>query len=85
MKDLLDYLVKALVDKPEEVKIGEVNNSPGNTVLTLHVAQADMGKIIGKQGKIIRALRLLLKVKGIKTGQYARLELAEESSPDSLG
>jgi len=85
MKTLLEFIVKQLVDSPDIVEITENKESTGYVTLTLHVASADMGKIIGKQGKIIRALRLLLKAKAIKSGQRFRLEIAEPVEETSRG
>lgn len=80
MKALLTFLVKEIVDNPEAVTVEDTKDEQGMQVLTLHVADSDMGKVIGKQGKIIRALRLMLKVKAIKTQQHVRLEIAEPQS-----
>lgn len=77
MKDLLNYIVKQLVENPEAVSIKESQDETGNLLLSLQVAPEDMGKVIGKQGKIINSLRLLLKAKAIKTKQRVRLELVE--------
>ena len=77
MKKLLSFIVTQLVDHPEEVEIFEETDQNGIIKLTLKVADSEMGKIIGKQGRIIRALRSLLKVKAIKTNQQVFLELAE--------
>jgi predicted RNA-binding protein YlqC (UPF0109 family) len=83
MKELLSYLVTQLVDNPEAVQVEELNNPQEGTTLILHVDQSDMGKVIGRGGKIIRALRLLLKVKAIKTHQRVRLEIAEPQTPSA--
>ena len=55
MKDLVEFIVKALVDHPEEVKVSEVEGEQ-SVIYEIRVAQEDMGKIIGKQGRIARAL-----------------------------
>jgi hypothetical protein len=83
MKDLLTFVVTQIVDQPEAVSVDETTDPEGTLVLTLHVADDDMGKVIGRSGKIIRALRLLLKVKAIRTNQHVRLELAEPEVPVS--
>ena len=59
LKDLVEYLAKALVDNPEEVKVTEVEGESA-TVLELSVAKADLGKVIGRQGKTARAMRTIL-------------------------
>ena len=60
MKELVEVIAKALVDHPEEVSVNEKNE--GRTiVLDLHVAEGDMGKVIGKQGRIAKAIRSVVK------------------------
>jgi predicted RNA-binding protein YlqC (UPF0109 family) len=60
MKELLLYSVKALVDNPDEIKINEVDRD-GELVLELSVAPSDMGKVIGRQGRIVKAIRSVIK------------------------
>ena len=79
MKDLLKFLVKQLVDNPKAIEIKEETDQSGLITLKLHVDAKDMGRVIGKQGSIINALRLLLKVKAIKDKKRVRLELIEDS------
>ena len=83
MKSLLQYLVTQLVDKPEAIQITEEVDPHGTIKLSLKVDELDMGKIIGKKGKIIHALRLLLRVKAIKTQQRVFLEIIEPSKQNS--
>ena len=65
MKELVEVIAKALVDHPEEVSVNEKNE--GRTiVLELHVAEGDMGKVIGKQGRIAKAIRSLVKAAAAK-------------------
>lgn len=65
MKELVEVIAKALVDHPEEVSVNEKNE--GRTiVLELHVAEGDMGKVIGKQGRIARAIRSVVKAAAAK-------------------
>lgn len=78
MKNLLQYLTENLVNNPSDVKIEEENNE-SFTRLKLSVHKDDMGRIIGRGGKIIQALRNLLKIKAIKEGKQVQLELVEES------
>ena len=59
MKELLLYMAKNLVDKPEEVTVEEVTDEEGK-VLELHVAEGDMGKVIGRQGRIAKEIRTCL-------------------------
>ncbi|NLB82071.1 MAG: KH domain-containing protein [Clostridiaceae bacterium] len=60
MKELLDYIAKSLVSNPDEVIVSQVE-SDSSIMLNLHVAQSDMGKVIGKQGKIARAIRSVIR------------------------
>ena len=76
MKDLVMMMAQALVDKPEEVKIKEVEGDK-TTVLELTVAKDDLGKIIGKQGKTARALRTILNATATKLKKRAVLEIIE--------
>lgn len=65
MKELVGVIAKALVDHPEEVSVNEKNE--GRTiVLELHVAEGDMGKVIGKQGRIAKAIRSVVKAAAAK-------------------
>ena len=61
MKELLYYIVKALVENPDEISITEKNREDGELVLELTVAQSDMGKVIGRQGRIVKAIRSIMK------------------------
>lgn len=65
MKELVEVIAKTLVDHPEEVSVNEKNE--GRTiVLELHVAEGDMGKVIGKQGRIAKAIRSVVKAAAAK-------------------
>jgi uncharacterized protein len=76
-KDLIIINAQALVDNPEQVSINEVDD--GNTVLyELTVAKSDIGKIIGKQGKNITAIRTILNAIAGKTQKRSRLELMDQ-------
>ena len=63
MEELLDYLARNLVDRPDEVRV-ERTERDGAVVLRLHVAEEDIGKVIGRQGRIARALRTLARASG---------------------
>ena len=76
MKDLVEFIVKALVDHPEEVKVSEVEGEQ-SVIYEIRVAQEDMGKIIGKQGRIARALRTIVKAAGSKRGKKTAVEILE--------
>lgn len=76
MKELIEQIAKALVDKPEDVAVAEVEGER-TTVFELRVAQSDLGKVIGKQGKTARAMRTLLSAAGTKIGKRCVLEILE--------
>jgi predicted RNA-binding protein YlqC (UPF0109 family) len=72
----LEYVVKTLVDKPEEVKIDRTVDEMG-VLLTLSVSSEDMGKIIGRQGNTAKAIRILLRVVGMKNNARVNLKINE--------
>ena len=76
MKDLLIQIVKALVDNPEQVQINEIEGSQ-TVVLELRVYKSDMGRIIGKQGKMANAIRTILNAASGKTEKRYVLEIME--------
>ena len=76
MKDTLLFLLSNLVEKTEALHIDE-ETTEGKTILVIHAAQEDIGKIIGKHGRIIRALRDLIKVIAMKQNAYVDIVIAE--------
>ncbi len=76
MKDLLEYLAKSLVDHPEDVTVQETETDT-TVVLELTVAKDDIGKVIGKQGRIARALRTIVKASAVKNGKRAIVEIVD--------
>lgn len=76
MKDLIGYIVRALVDHPEQVSISEVDGSQ-TSVLSLKVAKEDFGKVIGKQGRTAKAMRALLSAASAKIKKRTVLEIIE--------
>ena len=76
MKQLIEQIAKALVDKPEAVSVSEVDGEK-TTVIELRVAQEDLGKVIGKQGRTARAMRTILNAAGTKIGKHCVLEILE--------
>ena len=73
-KDLVEYVAKSLVDDPESVTVTEIEEDEG-TVIELHVAEDDMGKVIGRNGSVAKALRTLLKVTAAREGSSVQLEI----------
>ena len=74
MKELVTFLAQGLVEHPDSVRVEE-SDSPGMVQLKLTVAESDKGKIIGKAGKVIKALRSLLSVEGIKANRKVFLTI----------
>ena len=76
MKDLIEYIAKALVDAPDQVKVNEVVGEK-TSVLELSVAKEDLGKVIGKQGRTARAIRTILSAASTKIRKRSVLEIIE--------
>ena len=76
MEELLDYLARQLVDAPDEVRVERFERESGEIVLELHVAEADRGKVIGKGGRIARALRTVVKASAVRSGRRVHVEIA---------
>ena len=76
MKELLLYMAKNLVDDPEAVTVTEVENEDGK-VLELRVAEADMGKVIGRQGRIAKEIRTIIKTVALRTGEKVSVEIMD--------
>ena len=72
--DLVAYVARSLVDDPDAVSVEVVNGEEG-MVIELHVAEADMGKVIGRNGSVAKALRTLLKVTSARSGEPVSLEI----------
>lgn len=77
MKEFLEYIARSLVDQPDAVHI-EVEEDDEQVTLTLSVDQADMGRVIGREGRIANAIRSLLRVMGTKEGRHVELEIVDE-------
>lgn len=76
MKELLETLAKALVDKPDEVEVSVLEGEK-SVILQLKVASDDVGKVIGKQGRIAKALRTIIKASSVKEGKKAVVEIID--------
>ena len=76
MKDLLLYMAKNLVDDPEAVTVTEVSGEEGK-VLELHVAPGDMGKVIGRQGRIAKEIRTIVKTVAQRTGEKVTVDIVD--------
>ena len=78
MKELIEYIAKSLASKPDEVRVieeEEEQDDEKRIILKLEVAPEDKGKIIGRQGRVAQAMRMLLRVAAVKTGTRAILEI----------
>jgi predicted RNA-binding protein YlqC (UPF0109 family) len=73
-RDLVEYVARSLVDNPDAVRV-EVVRDPDGTIIELHVAEDDMGKVIGRNGSVAKALRTLLKVTSARDGEPVSLEI----------
>jgi predicted RNA-binding protein YlqC (UPF0109 family) len=76
VEELVEYLARRLVDNPDEVSVERVERDDA-VVLLLRVAEDDRGKVIGRQGRIVRALRTLVRASGARQHERALLEIVE--------
>ena len=76
LKELIDYIARALVDNPDQVKVSEIEGEK-TSVIELSVAKEDLGKVIGKQGRTARAMRTILSAASTKAKKRAVLEIIE--------
>jgi predicted RNA-binding protein YlqC (UPF0109 family) len=74
VKEFLEYVARSLVDSPDEVRV-EMDEDGDEVSLVLHVEQADMGRVIGRDGRIANAIRSLLRVMGTRDGRHVELEI----------
>jgi hypothetical protein len=75
VKELIEYIAKSLAANPSEVIVTEVPSEEGQVLLKLQVAEEDKGKIIGRQGRVAQAMRVLLRVRAVKDDVRASLEI----------
>lgn len=78
MKEFLEYVARSLVDQPDAVWV-QVDEEDDETVLTLGVDQADMGRVIGRDGRIANAIRSLLRVMAARDGRHVELEIVSDA------
>jgi predicted RNA-binding protein YlqC (UPF0109 family) len=76
MKDLIDYIARSLVDDPSQVEISQGRRG-SQVILRLQVAKEDMGRVIGKSGRVANAMRVLLRVSAAQEGKRATLDIVE--------
>jgi predicted RNA-binding protein YlqC (UPF0109 family) len=75
-KDLIEYLAKSLVDDPAQVQVNIIEGEK-STILELRVAENDIGKVIGKHGRIAKAIRTVLQAVSVRTGKHIVLEILD--------
>jgi len=76
MKELIEYIAKALVDSPDQVRVSEIEGER-TSVIELSVAKEDLGKVIGKQGRTAKAMRTILNAASTKLRKHSVLEIIE--------
>jgi uncharacterized protein len=77
VEDLLEYLARALVDEPDRVEVEGFDEDDGTIVLELHVAEADAGKVIGRGGRTVAALRTVMKAVATRDGQRVLVDVVD--------
>ena len=75
-KELIEYIVRSLVDNPDRVELNLIEGEK-STIIELRVAPEDIGKVIGKQGRIAKALRTILSATSTKSGKHTSLEILD--------
>jgi predicted RNA-binding protein YlqC (UPF0109 family) len=76
MKELIEYIAKSLVDQPDQVRVNEIAGANA-IIYELRVAPGDMGRVIGKKGRVANAMRTLVRVAAARVGKRAILEIVE--------
>lgn len=79
MKQFLESLIKSIVEKPDAVSISEEHDDQGRELLIISVDPEDMGRVIGKSGKVINAVRTIMRVVAIRQGVKVRIDLKDEA------
>jgi len=77
MKELVEYMAQALVDDPSQVSVTEVSTGP-DLILELRVGPGDMGRVIGRQGRVVNAMRALVQMCAARDARRAQLEIVED-------
>ena len=77
MEELLEYLARSLVDKPDEVSVESFEEDDGTVVLELHVAEDDAGKVIGRGGRTVAAMRTVMKAASVRHGHRVLVDVVD--------
>ncbi len=80
MKELLEYMVKELVDNPDDVKITEEDEDDKTVIFKLSVAEDDLGKVIGKKGRTANSLRIIMRAASAKRGKSSIVKILDDST-----
>ncbi len=81
IQELVEYIARCLVEDPSQVRVSVVENGNALT-LELHVAPGDMGRVIGKGGRVANAIRTLVRVAAVRQGKRATLEVIDQAAPE---
>ncbi len=84
MKEFIEFIIKHIVDEPDEVQINEIVGEQ-TVVFELRVGKGDMGKVIGRHGQTARSLRILLTAAAAKQGMRSVLEILEDETENAIG
>lgn len=82
MREVFEYIAKNLVDEPDEVQVEEFEEDDGTVVIEITAAPDDMGKIIGKNGRLARALRQIARALGTREGVRTNVDIVDEITPE---
>lgn len=85
MKDLVTYIVKAIVETPDAVNVEESTLPDGKIILTINTAPTDVGLVIGRMGKTINAIRSLVKIQAIKQGKFVDVKVPSDRDNGAMG
>ena len=77
MKDLIEYLARALVDDPDAVRVESYEDEDGTVVYELHVAEDDVGKVIGRSGRTVNALRAVVRAAAMREGRRVLVDVVD--------
>jgi uncharacterized protein len=77
VRELVAELARRLVDEPDAVQVEEVEEEDGTLLFRLHVAEGDVGKVIGRQGRLVRAMRTIVRAGGVEAGRRLQLEIVD--------
>lgn len=77
MRDLIEFLVRALVDRPDEVSVDSYEEDDGTLVFEVHVAEDDVGKVIGRSGRTVNAIRSVVRAAAVREGRRVLVDVVD--------